>query len=256
MLRITHYNIFRGGKDRLEKVSKVIEDINPDICGILEAVDWEANSKKIKEFAENLGFDSFEVAQANSVYNLAVLSKVPIRVTGLRKGMQHVALQVVVEGGEFKDTAVFFVHLSPVSEDVRLLEIEEIMNHATKNNSIIMGDFNSLSPHDPYNKKELLNTFRKKQIRKYGESELRFDVIEEIERSGYVDAASYLNHPFTTSVPTAFNIDPSHETPLRIDYAFVSEHLAPSLRGAETHKTRHAEKASDHYPLSIDLERS
>lgn len=255
-LRIASFNILKGGEKRLKDISKTIKEINPDICGILEAVGWQNKKTYYKKFAKNLGYSFFNLAIANSKYNIAVFSKIPIQMKIIRKGIRHVIPEVIIKNGSFKDFHIFFVHLSPISEDARLLEVKELQKHIDKNTkAVIVGDYNSLSSHDPYNKKELLQIFKKNNITKYGTDKLRFDVIKKIESLKLTDATKYLKYPFTTTTPTPSNKDISHTANTRIDYAFLTKNILKYLKKVEVFKSKFADKASDHYPIYIELQK-
>ncbi len=254
MLKVMHYNILFGGDERLEQIFKVISDINPDICGILEAVGWYDKKEEIRELAKKHGYGFFEIAKANSRHNIAVISKKELKVSALNENIRHVVLNAEVLEGEFTGTLFSFCHLSPVDEDMRLIEINEIIkNTKDYKNKVVMGDLNSLSPHDPYDREKILKVMQEKNIKKYGEDALRFDVINTFENAGYADAAIIANYPFTTTVPTPFNTDPFHADELRIDYAYVSEGLKDNIRNFAVYKTEGTDQASDHYPVYFEL---
>ena len=254
MFRIASYNILYGGENRLKRISGVIKKINPDICGILEAVNWQNKKDYYKKFAKNLGYDFYTLAVANSKYNIAVFSKIPLKIKSIKEGIRHTILKAEIKIGPFKGVDIFFVHFSPISEDARLLEMEKLLKHIGKDSqAVIMGDFNSLSSNDPYNKKNLLKTFQKKNIAKFGIDKLRFDVIKKIETSGLTDAVKYLKTPFMFTTPTLSNKDINHIANIRIDYAFLTKNIIKYLKKIEVFKNSINEKASDHYPLYIEL---
>lgn len=253
-LRIASFNILKGGEKRLKDISKTIKGINPDVCGILEAVEWQNKKTFYKKFANNLGYDFFDLVIANSKYNIAIFSKIPIQMKTIRKGIRHVIPEVIIKDGSYKNFHIFFVHFSPASEDARLLEVEELKKHIRKSSkAIVIGDYNSLSPLDPYNKKELLKIFKKNNIVKYGINKLRFDVINKIESLELIDATKYLKYPFITTTPTPSNKDISHTANIRIDYAFLSKNILKYLKKVEVVKSRVADTASDHYPIYIEF---
>src|SRR5687768_3230951 len=101
-LRIAVYNISNGGKERLNYIKNVIKEIGPDICGILEAVGWQNDEKRFVNFAKNLGYKIFNIATANSKYNIAVFSKLPLEVNGIKEGIRHVILEAALKSGPFK----------------------------------------------------------------------------------------------------------------------------------------------------------
>jgi endonuclease/exonuclease/phosphatase family metal-dependent hydrolase len=252
-MRIAHYNILQGGQKRIKNISKVIKQIDPDICGILEAVGWQKNIHTYRKLGEKMGYQFFNIAVANYKHNIALFSKIPLDIKIITSNVKYSILQATIKKGQLKNTKIFFVHLSPVSEDARLLEIDELLKHTQTKNIIVMGDFNSLSEADSYDKEKLLKTFQKTNISKYGTTALHFEVIKKVEHSKLVDAAKYLKYPFTASAPTKSNVDVAHATNLRIDYAFVSTNILKYLKKIEIFKSDEAEIASDHYPLVIEL---
>lgn len=149
ILRIASYNILHGGKGRLDSISKVIKKINPDICGVLEAVGWQEKGFTQK-MAKKLGYDFSYLALANSKYNIAIFSKIILKTKTIKVGFRHVVLQATIKYDSKKEINFFFVHFSPVSEDERIFELNKLLKITKKlKNVIIMGDFNSLSPNDP-----------------------------------------------------------------------------------------------------------
>lgn len=255
-IRIGHYNIFCGGNGNLDNIFKIIEKMNLDICGILEAVDWEKKENIIKKYAKDSGFSIYKLAKANSKYNIAILSKIKIKINIIKKEIRHVVLKATIEEGPFLGLSIFFVHLSPVSEKDRLLEVKKIFKKIKNNtNNIIMGDFNSLSKNDPYKETELIKKLRENKITKYGIKKINFEVINEIEKFGLVDASKYLNIPFINTVPTQSNSDINHKINLRIDYVFMSSHYVQKINNMDVIKNKDTEKSSDHYPLLIELKK-
>ena len=254
ILRIASFNILNGGEKRLKDISKVIKEINPDVCGILEAVGWEKKKDYFKKFANGLGYDFFNLAIANSKYNIAIFSKIPIKIKKIKKGIRHIVLEAIIDDGSFKKFNIFFVHFSPVSEDARLLEVEEILKYIKKDSkAIVIGDFNSLSASDSYDEKNLLKIFQKNNIKKFGDNKLSFDVIKKIESSGLVDTVDYLKCPFVATTPTSSNKDISHATNIRLDYAFLTKNILKYLRKVKVLRNGIADRASDHYPIFIEL---
>jgi len=254
ILRIAHYNIFNGGEGKLEKILKVIQKIDPDVCGVLEAVGWQNKKNTLKSITKKLGYKFFNIAIANSKYNIGFFSKVPVVVKYIKKGFRHVVVQIIIKEGKHRGLNVFFVHLSPVSEDERMKEVEKLLLYINKySRSIVMGDFNSLSLHDPYNEKKLMAFFKKNNITKYGINKLRFDVIKKIESSGLVDVMRHLKRPFIFSVPTQSNADINHTLKLRVDYAFVTKKVLKHFSKAQMFKNYISDTASDHYPFFIEL---
>ena len=254
LIRIAHYNILSGGKDRLNKIIKVIGSINPDICGLLEAVGWENNIDTYKKKFKSKGYKYFYLAKANSKYNIAIISKIQIKVEEVKRGIRHVIVKVMIKEGHLKNTEIYYVHLSPYSEDERISEIKILFKKISKSkNVILMGDFNALSFLDKNNSKKLLSKFKKKNITKYGTKNLRFDVISEIYKNNFIDTFNFLKNKFDYSTPTKCNTDTNHAEKIRIDYAFVNKNLLTKIKTCKIFKNIITETASDHYPLYIEI---
>ena len=253
-LRIASYNILNGGEDRINLLSEVIRDINPDICGILEAVGWDETYKEI--FAEKIGFKKFHIGKANSKYNIAIISKVDFEVIDMREHVRHVIVKVLITEGAYNNSVIYFVHLSPINEDDRIKEVQYLLESIDKgSNILIMGDLNSLSPHDSYNKEKLYGMLKKENMVKYGVDQLRFDVVNFLEENNFIDSRIYLKKKFEASVPTPSVKDPHHLYPIRIDYAFAHKDWIKNIKTSDFLKNIKTDKASDHYPIFIDLDK-
>jgi|GEM_PF-4667136 len=224
-----------------------MKSLDADTVGILEAVGWS-------EVPAELDYPFSAVVKANSKYNLAATARFPIQIEAITKNIRHAALHAVPKGGPFADTHFFFVHLSPLLETDRLRELDITLPIASAfPHTAIMGDFNSLSPHDPYDRGGLLAALRAIDIKKFGERELAFDVIRRMESEGWIDAMRALKQPFAFSVPTPVNEDKYHVDALRLDYAFLSPGIASKLKDARIVRNEATDFASDHYPIVIDL---
>lgn len=258
-LRISHFNILNGGEHRLDEIFQTIQEMDSDICGILEAVSWQdANrGEEVRRRGKELGYPYFFLAKANSKYNIAVFSKLPLETEVINNRVRHVILRARIQDGPFSDFQFFFLHLSPGSEEDRLKEVDVLLKKAPSSSPVIlMGDFNSLSFHDAsqYEKEDLLGALRSNGIEKYGLEALRFDVIKKIEQAGFSDVFQCLHIPFQSTAPTLSNKDLAHAANLRIDYGFINQAGIPYLSGASVFKKNISDLASDHYPLVIDLE--
>ena len=253
-LRISHYNILKGGAQKEKYILKVVSEINPDICGFLEVVGTKKRIQYIKKIISDAGYDYFFLAKANSKYNIAVFSKIPIKTRTIKKGIRHSIAQVEIKDGPFKNMNIFFLHLTPAGEDERLKETRILKKHLPKSdNFLIMGDFNSLSNRDPYDRVKLIRKFKKNKIVKYGAEKLRFDVIKTLEKNNLIDVSSFLKKKFTFTTPTPSNTDKSHAAKIRIDYAFTTKKLIKNIQNIQVSKGEMADKASDHYPLTVQL---
>lgn len=255
ILKIFCLNMLKGGVGRMSHIQRLIKDLRPDICGLLEAVGDKKRIIFFEKFAKKNGY-KFYFAKANSKYNICVFSKLELSVKLIKKNIRHVAVQGKILEKNFKETKVIFVHLSPKTEDDRLKEIQEILStKEIKNKTIIMGDLNSLSIQDGYNENILIKNLIKHSIHKFGDINIRFDVINKVIKNGFVDAVFYKKKKPVYTVPTSSNKDYTHAVKIRIDYAFVTKDLVKKIITAYVVKNRHSEKASDHYPLFLELKK-
>lgn len=255
-MRILHYNIFRGGDDRLPAIAALVQYYNPDILGILEANSWEQNGQMmLKYFSKIVALPYFDIAVPESDFSLVTLiKKNPTLFIREFDGFHHALSGVVINLRNNATLAVIFYHANPYSEEVRVVEVRRIAEYAHQfTHAVVMGDFNALSPHDPYNQSELLATLRSANIKKFGAEVLTFDAITAFENAGMIDVAVALHAPHESTVPTSFNIDAMHQVPMRLDYAFVTTSLVPFIERIEVIKNEITENASDHYPLILTI---
>lgn len=254
-LKIAHYNIFNGGVRRLAKITKVIEEINPDICGLLECVGWENKISSYKKYFKSKGYKFFYFIKANSKYNISVISKTELKINSIKKNIRHVMVSAETIDPKYPPIKIIYLHLSPISEEKRMEEISILLKHIMKlKNILIMGDFNSLSRKDNYTNK-LLEKLKKNGITKYGTDYLKYDVINKIKKNKLIDVYKYLNIKRDYSAPTKFNTDISHNEKIRIDYAFVNQNIIKNIVSCKIHKSKMTEVSSDHYPLYLEIKK-
>jgi endonuclease/exonuclease/phosphatase family metal-dependent hydrolase len=157
MTRILAYNILVGGKGRINKIERMIRLADPDVVGLVEAMDEGV----VKELAWRLGMQYRMNALAGGCWEpeIALLSRLPIVSSKvhvspvLRTGA---FLEVCVREEHGGHLTVFVAHLvaeffrgrggdGPRCEEVR--EILRIMR-AHPGPHVLLGDFNALAPGD------------------------------------------------------------------------------------------------------------
>lgn len=185
---------------------------------------------------------------------MALFSKYPVAdhkilTTGFRTGA------VIADLKAQKDMfTVALTHLHYKNESLRLKELKLLLGAlTTKRNVILMGDLNSLSPHDGYKEKELLAKMRNKGITKFGTRKLHMSVINKLLTDNYLDAVKHMSKKPQYSVPTEANEDRDHLLRLRLDYIFVSRDLEKHLKQAEIMRNKQTNAISDHFPVLARL---
>jgi endonuclease/exonuclease/phosphatase family metal-dependent hydrolase len=181
MTRIISYNMLAGGYDlrtkgarRTQQLIKIISSVQPDIVGLVEALNPHMTKKPtvLDEIAETLGMQlitSGDAAQSRS-YMVALLTRLPIVYTKVHFppsfGSKSL-LEVCVEEADGQHLTVFLAHLSAAfnrgwaGNHLRQHEVEDILHIMTPLRAegkphILMGDFNTLSPGDAFKANLLL----------------------------------------------------------------------------------------------------
>lgn len=181
MTRIVSYNILAGGYSlrnngtrRTNQLVHIIRSAQPDIVGVAEAINRRAKERPevIEEIAEILGMQLVRGNDPNGSreFQTALLTRLPIVYTKshIRPGiLARPLLEVCVEEENGQQLTVFVVHLSAAFNrgrgggGVRLREMREILNimaplREQGKPHLIMGDFNSMAPGEPFKASELL----------------------------------------------------------------------------------------------------
>lgn len=254
-MKLMTYNILNGGEDRIELITRVILNEKPDFLVINEANGFNKNdNQKLNVFAEQIGLPHSNLSLSGEYeYHTAIFSKYPFTNIKQLKPMRNAGIMINIKT-KFGDLSIAGIHLTPYTDDLRLKEIELIINQQKQyQNRILMGDLNSLSLSDNYNQK-IIKGFNNYQLEKFTkDGKLCFDVIERIISHGYLDTANVFNEQKVNTVPTKINQDQAHSTGIRVDYIFISESLKDKVKNYSVIKNPLTEKASDHYPVIIEL---
>jgi endonuclease/exonuclease/phosphatase family metal-dependent hydrolase len=171
MVSVLSYNILLGGTRREKELAAMIQSIQPDIVGLVEAT----NPHVVEELANQLGmqFCLSGCAQGPRDWNIAVLSKLAIIQTRVhtRPGIftrKHL-LEVELEETNGERLTVFVTHLTAnffrgmKSVRKRRREVEEILHimaPCQDTPHLIMGDFNSKANGEEFKGSALLRYFR------------------------------------------------------------------------------------------------
>jgi endonuclease/exonuclease/phosphatase family metal-dependent hydrolase len=156
MVRVLSYNILIGGIHRVDPLTKIIGGHNPDIVGLVEAIDEHV----VEELAHNLGMEYRLSGRAEDEegWQGAILSRLPIiyaRIHSSKIITKQPLLEICVEEHDGSPLIVFITHLTAafsqlwIANHKRRLEVREILSimkqkRGTKH--LLMGDFNSIAP--------------------------------------------------------------------------------------------------------------
>lgn len=246
-LRVMTYNILEGGGDRMPFIRDVIRGQSPDILAIQEANDRDQIEALARELEMRLVY-----GEANSKYNLAWLTSLPVRrgenhrLPELRKTLLE--LEVEWEGQPIR---LYNLHLkaNPEAEGLRAEEIQAILRvtgPASAEPRLLVGDFNAIGPQDHFVSDI---QFPEEDIAFAGRAyPLPRVVMPATLAAGYVDLYRTL-HPnddgYTAKTPTPV---------IRIDYIVASPSLATRAVSCDLVEGALPVYASDHLPVRADFE--
>ena len=180
MTRITSYNILAGGYDlrrngtthRTQQLTTIIRSTQPDIVGIAEAINPLVAQRPliVEQIADTLGMQLVMGSEPTHYhdYQTAILTKLPIvyKKIHARPGiLTRPLLEVCVEEENGEHLVVFIAHLAAAFSQgwagnaIRIREVREILRilaQVQDKPHVIMGDFNSMAPGDPFKASFLL----------------------------------------------------------------------------------------------------
>jgi endonuclease/exonuclease/phosphatase family metal-dependent hydrolase len=181
MTRIVSYNILAGGYSlrengarRTKQLTQMIRSVQPDVVGLVEATHPFLTQKPlvVEELAEALGMQLIPGGDAahNRDYQLALLTRLPVVYTKIhpRSGiLNKPLLEVCLEESNGQHLTVFLTHFHAdfhrgwAGNQLREPEAREILRimaplREQGKPHLLMGDFNSLAPGDPFKASFLL----------------------------------------------------------------------------------------------------
>lgn len=262
------YNILEGGNDeRLPMIYDIVRAENPDFLGIQEAEHFDdENIKAMVRLSRDNDLEYYALAPGTpsktkkKKLHVASFSKTPFENPQNEspikpyKGFANAGLETVVKT-DLGLISIANIHLSPWSEEDRIRELQQVM-HSQRDyeNRIILGDLNSLSPYDNYDKDTVAKMNDKQRAKFTRDESLVFDVIKFAESQGYIDSRTYTSEPLWT-VPTKLGEDEAHiKIHKKLDYILVAGPLAERITDVRVVKNDATDVASDHYPLVVEIE--
>jgi exodeoxyribonuclease-3 len=257
------YNIENGGQDdldnsRLDLVLQVVNDIDPDVLVLQEAMNFDAASnRKLRRFEQDIGLHGL-LGKARTGQHVAVLVREYEAILESQVDVDNfyhamVRVRLALQGGT--TLTLLGTHLCPYSGQVRLAETRHLASHKHGGEpTLVLGDLNTPDHRTKDSRvRELAPEQRVRYLVPGNPDEVDRRAIEWLEASGLVDL-----HPMTGSgsqdntVPTARAR--SEFTKMRLDYAFGTPDLVRRTRCCYVASASPSDIASDHYPLVADIE--
>jgi len=244
-MRILHYNILNGFGHEPKRIKAFLAYLKGRSYDIILLNEYQSRSA---ELADSLTAEGYCYAVVNmtapSSNRCAIFSRIPFKNRSCSEGFRFLHIEI----GEL---GIVSYHASPRG-------VESVMEEAGKLlpmiegrcNTILAGDFNSLSPGD---------RMRFRYERPLGEIPARYlsgdtvsyDFIRLLEANGFIDVddgSMLYNH----TVPTGITHSEGYDFRARLDYAYAR------LDGSFSASSRVLQDASfdflsDHYPLEISI---
>ncbi len=254
-MEIMTFNIFEGAEETLPAVVGIVNSKKPDFLAIQEANTFSKNNNELlKELATRFDLPYFDISLSREFdFHVASFSKVPFKIVRKLEGFRNAALLTTIDS-EYGEIAICNTHLTPYTENERLMEVEKVIAALEQYpRRIIIGDLNSLSPQDQFDS-DLVASFSTGQRKKFtNNDQLQFKVISRLLAEDYLDTAVLNGNNNQNTVPTHFNDQAYPHPPLRLDYIFISSSLHPHSIDLEVIKSTLSNDASDHYPVIAAL---
>lgn len=264
-LTVLTYNTLFGGRDgtdnrRAQAQTQLIKDLNPDVFLMQEAKGFEHNgSVWLYELEHQLGMRGFMATAPRTGQNVVIFIRSPLQPLSFEADSSHfhhslATLKVAVPGAA-RPMTLISAHLCPNGPAIRRREAAYLAVQAAPDAyTLLAGDFNSASPHDPepVGFHELSAHHRSRYLAD-DLSSVDHSVIGRLEAAGWVDIGYTLKQNDVPTVPTAHYIDTEFAR-MRCDYMFASHALAGLARTYEVIRSPVTDMASDHYPVLATFE--
>jgi exodeoxyribonuclease-3 len=257
-MRLMTYNVLTGGRDggadtRLAAISETIQRVNPDVLILNECNRFEQDGyRTLYRLEAELGMRGL-LAQAHSGFHVALfLRRGRLLETRFHRREVHHALLAATLEIDGVVLTVIGAHLNPFGGDARLLEVQHLIRYLREQLVFVMGDLNSLSPHDAHACDPTAWLPRRRARHVLAESgRLDTRAISALEGAELVDVFRSRGN----TEPTALTrLGASFEDyQVRIDYVFATAAAAERVTHAERVSGGRVEAASDHYPLFVDV---
>ena len=254
-MRLVSYNILDGGEGRADPLGEVIEAQRADIICLVEA----DNLAVVERIANRLKMDFIHAPGRKSA--AALLSRWSIaktvnhgllRLDGPEKSF--VEVEVVEPGGRMWSIGVLHLHAHARESDelMREKELAGLLDTFARHRSanlphLLVGDFNSNSPHQRIDPEKLYPTSRNEWDANGGQVPRR--VVQRVLDAGYVDALHAFDPVFAETHGTFTTQCPGQ----RVDYVFTFGFDRASIKHGWIEYDRLAKYASDHFPIGVEI---
>jgi len=259
-LTVLTYNTLFGGRDgvddrRSRAQIELLNELRPDVFLMQEAKGFDAAGCALLYGLESrIGMRGFLAVAPCTGQHVAIFIREPLRPLGFEADGAHfhhalATLKIALPDGG-KVLTCMSAHLCPNGPSVRRRETAYLAVHAAPDKlTLLTGDFNSASPHDPEPEgfDDLPAHFRARYLAEDLRTADR-TVLAQLEAAGWVDVGHALGGATTPTVPTA-GFNGTEFAAMRCDYVLASKLLGSCAVSYRVVRTPATETASDHYPV-------
>ena len=244
-MKLLSYNIRFGGRGREARLAEVIKAVAPDLVVFQEAIE----PRVIETLARATQMPYWAARRAHSI---GYISRTEIAHHEWYRpaGAKHSFLEIVLGGGAAR---VFGLHLSARfskwSERQRAREIRALLAGIEQHQAgfhVLVGDFNTLAPGELLDVRRMPRWIR--ALVWLSGRDIQRETIQIMLDAHYVDG---YRHLYPHDKGYTFPVWDPH---LRLDYVFLPESFAARLKSCQVISDSAAAKASDHFPLLIQLD--
>lgn len=264
-LTVLTYNTLFAGRDgnddsRAQAQVGLINELQPDVFLMQEAKGLDANGGAwLYALEHNIGMRGFLAGAPHTGQNLAIFIRAPLRPVSFEVDDTHfhhaLATLRVALPDSGKQITFISAHLCPNGPEVRRREAAYLAVQASPDKlTLVTGDFNSASPHDP-EPADWPALAPHHRVRYLADDLHGIDrsVLAHLEAAGWVDIGHQLAPVRVPTVPTVAYRDVEFAT-MRCDYLLASQALAPFARSYQVIRNATTDGASDHYPVLATFE--
>ena len=249
-----------GMDDRRARLQiDLINECRPDVFLMQEARGLDANGGAwLYAMEQAIGMRGFLAQAPRTGQNTAIFIREPLRPLSFESDSNNfhhalATLKIALPRAS-RPLTLMSAHLCPNGAQIRLREAAQLGVLAAPDNlSLITGDFNSASPHDPVpvDWKFLAPHHRARYVATDLEN-LDGSVLAHLEAAGWVDVGHALGSSEPTVPGAAFT--GTEFATMRCDFVLASKALASGAIDYEVIRTAVTDQASDHYPVLVQFE--
>ncbi|MFY1701201.1 endonuclease/exonuclease/phosphatase family protein [Micromonospora sp. WMMA1923] len=268
------WNIRTGGRDadggdRLALVRRVVTTQRPDLLALQELRGFDRPGV-LARFAAGVGMRPY-LARSRWGQPVAVLVRPPLRIlaaAGVRRPFHHGAQRVTVATSA-GPLALTGTHLCPFSGTRRLIEAGWLAAAVRRASGsvvgagggaddgplvLVAGDLNTLEPGVDHRDRiaRLPAAYRRRHLRRDGRVDTR--AVGRLLAAGLVDLQLTAGRPGDdgATAPTRYGGGVEFSG-MRLDYLLATTGLAAVARDCRVVRDDDTDRASDHYPVLVDL---